>query len=361
MSLRRVASPVVIMGLVAAFLAISPVAGCLVRCRASAPPSLTTVAATDLAAAQDLWRGFHLEGEGLLDEAAVHYARALAATGSDVRVAATDGLARIQRVRVALGPGFAVTTGLSAISLQARGPVLAASAALLVTWLLRRSFRRRGTLVTVFPVYGAVGPDEPAAFRDALLLFSNGIKRAYGSDYARRLGMQLFFDDLTGAPAGDAGSMERALAETREFDTKAAVGFALRQSMLYLRDLTERARFQIGGSVRVFPGTATATAIVRDLQTGEDVRIEASLAELVAMPMYTFVEQTLLQSRPILPYPMRAPDAEDRRQVSRHLQALALVLASKIRWRQSQAVAVGHRPVRWETVCLFTAAVRDLA
>ena len=359
---RRLVLLVLAIALLVALLAISPITGAVSR-RGAPRPTLPRgpVAASDVETTQKLSRGYYREGAGLLDDAEEDYLKALAATSPEVRAGAAEGLRRIRRAREVLGFAFPILTDASGASLRMRAPVTLVLVVLFLAWIVRVSLRRRGTRVMTFAVHGCADPGATAGFQDALLTYSNEIKRVYGSQYARRIGIQLFFDDFTGGPVANASVSERALAEARDVDTKAAVGFALRQAIQYLNDLPERPRFSVAGSVRLLPGAAMVVATVSDLSTGDKRYLEASVAEFADMPMRSFVESALLHSAPVLPFPWASTEAEDTRHVSKQLQALALILACKIRWRESEAITVTQRPGRWETVCLFAASARDLA
>ena len=356
----RIPAPVLLLVLILAFLAVSPVTGALSRRHAPPPPAGDNLAPQDAASMARLWRGYHREGDGLLEDAEADYGEALSSAALEVDVNARAGLDRIRHIRERLGFAFPVVNGLAAASLSARAPLVGIAALLVLAWLLRSVRPRRGTRVRTFGVYGGADPTAPSAFQSALLAYSNEIKRVYGSDYARRAGIQLFFNDFTGSTAAEASTMEQALAETRDVDAKAALTFAFRQSLQYLRDLSERPRFAIGGVVRLLPGAAMAVASIRDLETGEDATLEATAAELADMPMRDLVERALLRTAPMGFVPVSSA-AGDLRSATQQLQALALVLASKIRWRESQAITLGERPSRWETVCVFIASARHLA
>ena len=75
--------------------------------------------------------------------------------------------------------------------------------------------------------------------------------------------------------------------------------------------------------------------------------------------MYAFVMSSLLQMQ-MTPTMSGWKRGEGRRQIASQLETLAMVLACKIRWSESQAVSSGQRPQRWETICLTAAAAKDL-
>jgi hypothetical protein len=266
-------------------------------------------------------------------------------------------MAALERLRKAREVGALSYTGLIALaaaSARLRAPLLGALFVVGSTWSFRRLFPRQGVRLNQFAVYGSSDRSVAAVFEDALLDYSNLVRRVYNSRH-----IQLFFDDLKGAAVAEAGAIEQALAEARDLDVKAVVGLALGQGVRFLRELPERPRLLISGAVRLLPGSAKATAIIRDLATTTEAYLEASSADIGALPMLGFIERKLLA--PATAATSSWQRGEDLRRVSGQLQAVALVLACKIRLHESQAVRTGLRPSHWETICLTTAAMKDLA
>jgi hypothetical protein len=149
-------------------------------------------------------------------------------------------------------------------------------------------------------------------FRDALVWFANDIKRVYGSEYARSLGMTLIFDDLKGQPLA-AGRYDQALVDAQEPDAKAAVRFALVQVIQFIRDAASRPRLLLQGEVRLFPSGAKAAAILTDRVTGRDTRIEAQTGEFTQVPHSGFVQDRLLNRQATTPQPSPDNAAEELR------------------------------------------------
>jgi hypothetical protein len=356
---RRQSAVIVALLLIAAFLAVSPIAGSRLRGSSAEPQICPNLSVAEIPLAQKLWRAYESEGNGLLDEAETGYEPVLKAQCAAMRQSAVAGLTRLRRARQTGGFFFGGILTLAAASARLRSTVLIVAAVLLLAALFQVLFSRRGARLMQFSIYGC-GDEFPAdAFRDALLNCSNLIKRVYGSDYARHRGIQLFFDDLKGEVIADANPLERALAEARDIDAKLAVGLVLGQLLRYWRELPERPRLLVSGSVTVLPGSAKAHVVIRDVISHAETHVDASTEDAGALPMYSFVVSRLLQMQPATT-PSGWKRDQGRRQIASELETLAMIVACKIRWRESQAVSAGQRPRRWETICLTAAAAKEL-
>jgi len=186
------------------------------------------------------------------------------------------------------------------------------------------------------------------------------VRRIYGSQYAHQIGIQLFFDDLAGEALSNATALERTLTDVREVDSKITIALAIGRFFRYLREVLERPRIEISGTVWVQPSAARASASLSDLTTGQEIYIDGSSSDFAALPMSSFVVSKLVSAIPLAPTVSPSGRAEELRQLSFQLQALALVLVCMMRFRESQTIRGGRRPGRWQTICLTAAALKDL-
>ncbi len=172
--------------------------------------------------------------------------------------------------------------------------------------------------------------------------------------------MVLSFDVYEGAQAAGADSFERALAEAGTLETKAVAGLVLTGVTRWVAQLTSRPAILVTGSIQLLPGGAKASARLLDLHSGKDTLVDATTEELSTLQKKVNVTEGLLGrvQPPISASPWAK--AEDLRHTAYQLAALALVLACKIRYLESQTVGANYRPSSWKTVCVFTAACAQL-
>jgi hypothetical protein len=328
--------------------------------RRDVPPPAPVIGTdpVDVQALHRLREGYEYEGAGQIEMAKGEYVAALAGKASDLQAAATRALERLRARREWLGWSGDVVLRLAAMPFALRLS-LGLLLVLIVYGTVREwVFRPKGTRVAEFPVLGCGDPTAARTFQEAFLTFSGEVKRVYGAEFSKRLGLAVSFDGLQGSTVPNAGVFERALAEARTADAKAVTRFALSEAVQWLTRVTERApAIVITGTVQLVPGGARATARLRDHRVEDEETIEASTDELAEFERVVGVCDRLLGEscpRPFVASPH--DEAEDRRRTTSQLRALALVLACKVRHRESAAVQFGARPGSWKTVCAFTAA-----
>lgn len=324
-----------------------------------APPrsKWCTPSTDDLQLVNGLQSAWELEREGRVESASTEYRAALQSRDNCVRSIALRELARISDFREHLGPAYRVIADATEFSLHLQGPIVAALLTLIIYWCAANSFPLRGTRISEFPVYGCSDKDAGAQFRNSLLSFSNEIRDVYTSNYAHSIGMTLLFEDFKGQTIEGSG-YDDAFEGAKDPDTKAAVRFALKQAIRFVRDW-ERPRVLIEGNVRLLPGGAKGAAIITDRKLNRNTRIEAHTDELIHIIGGTFVQRELLN--PIISGsgPILSRQAEDLRKTSSELHALALILACKIRFEELRLLRAGYKPKSWKTVYLFAGAARS--
>jgi hypothetical protein len=302
--------------------------------------------------------GWNYEREGLLESASKEYRSVLDANDDCVRSIALQRLTQISDIRTRLGLAYRVMVETAELSASLSAPILAA----LLLWGIFKCipylFQRRDIRVLDFPVYGSADDNASAQFRNALLWFTKEVREVYATKYAQSVGMTLLFDDLKGQSI-QSSTFDDALAEVKDPGAKAAVRFALTQTLRLLRDW-ERPRLLIEGEVRLIAGGAAAVGFIYDYKHNERLRLEAHTDELSGVPGGPFIRQLLLSpfagtSRLPLSRQMQEP-----RKTSGELYALALILACKIRFEELRQMDAGYKPTSWQTVCLFAAAARTL-
>ena len=128
----------------------------------------------------------------------------------------------------------------------------------------------------------------------------------------------------------------------------------------WVAQLTSRPAILVTGSIQFLPGGARASARLLDLHSGRDTLIDATTEELSTLQNKVNGIEALLGR--VQPPTSASPSAkaEDLRQTADQLAALALVLACKIRYLESQTAGASYRPSSWETICVFTAACAKL-
>jgi len=361
LNLRSRIPTILAVSLALGFLSLAPMFGWLLL-RGSPPLRLDCFASSDkdIVWTYRLLSAWELEGNGNVDQAAKEYRSVLESNNDCVRNAALGRLQRISRIRERLGFAYSIITGVADASARSRSTLVAVLVLIAVPWVIVGMVPRRGTQIAGFPVYGCKEEAASRLFRDALVWFANEIKRVYGSEYAKSVGITLLFDDLKGQPLEGGTATEGDLAEVKDPDTKTAVHFALTRVIRLLRDATERPLLIIEGDVRLFPGDAKAVGIIKNASTGEEIRIEAYTKELGEIPGWLSIENRLVNP-PVTPLQVSPSSiAEESRQMSKQLYVVALLLACKIRFAQLKEVNVGYKPNSWKTVCLFTAAALGL-
>jgi hypothetical protein len=256
-----------------------------------------------------------------------------------------------------MGPAYRAVADTADFIVHLQGPIAAALLILIIYWCAAYPFPLRGTRISEFPVYGCSDKDATAQFRNSLLWFSNEIRNIYTSRYAQSIGMTLLFEDLKGQTIEGSG-YDDAFEEAKDPDAKAAVRFALKQAIRFVRDW-ERPRVVIEGAVRLLPGGAKAAAIITDRKLGRQTRIEAHTDELTYIRGGTFVQRELLNPFTGGSGAVVSRRAEDLRRASGELHALALILACKIRFEELRLLEAGYKPKSWKTVYLFAGAARS--
>jgi hypothetical protein len=307
----------------------------------------------DLMAVYNLRQGNSLERDGLINEAVKEYRAALSAKSQIVRNDSAVALERLNKRREQLGPLSSTVVLLASLASSLGALLTLLLVLLIVGWLLVSLIPRRGTRMAEFPVYGSSDPNASRIFQDAFLRYSNDIKRVYGSQFALRFGIKSSFDALQGSSVPDANIYERALAEARNFETKAVARFALTEFIRWMNQLTSRPAILITGSVQLLPSAANASAFLRGSRSGDETVINATTAELSELQTKVKVANELLSKVSPNLHVSLQDYCEDLRQTSDLLCALALVLACKMRYWESQAVPSSYRPSSWKTVCVF--------
>jgi hypothetical protein len=345
----------------AAFLSIAPLTGSALRHSAPSPPNdCIQKTSNELPSIYKVRSASELELDGRIDEAEKAYGAVLTSSNACVRDTAIAGLARFYRLRERLGMSYSVVADLAAISARMLTPIVLVLLVVVAYWSFVRLVPAKGTRIDGFPVYGSDDLLASKQFQDALLWFANDIKRVYSSEYARNVGITLLFDDLQGDSLKGQSVYDEALAELTEPDAKAAVRFAMTHVVRWLRDAVERPEFLVTGDVRLFPGSAKAVGAIVAAKTGKAIRIEASTTEFEELPVLSFIQGKLLNPPAVALD--RAPQrkVEEMRRTSSQLYELALLLACKIRFAQSQLAAGGYKPNSWQTLCLYAAGALAL-
>ncbi len=346
---------IVALALVAVFLIVSPLFGSFLRKGAARGDGCVAKRDEDAASIYKLRSAREAEADGDVNEAEKGFSEALKSANECIRRSSAEELERISAIRRRLGLRYRVLAEVSAASLHMRAPIIT----VLLVWgtcLFAVSvFPRRGTWVAEFPVYGCDDAAANKIFRDALVLFANQIKRLYGSDFARAVGIVLFFDDLKGQSLEGKSALDQALSETKP-EPQALFRFALTQVLRFVKNGAERPAVLVEGNVHMFPGGSKAVAVIKDKRKGKEVHIEAHISELAGLP--GLVHRRLLSLPVQPPQPSPSKREEERREMCGQLYALALLLACKL--RLAQAVRTGYMPGSWKTVCLFAAAATTL-
>ena len=316
--------------------------------------------ATELQALQNLHQGRVLERDGLIEAAVKEYTAALTAKSPTIVSNSVASLDRIREKREELGLLFNVAAFGASLSVYLRTPVAVSLVLIALAGLLAFVLPRTGSQMGEFPVSGSFDAGATRGFQTAFLRFSNEIRRRYSSEFARRFGMVLSFDVYEGAPVAGADAFERALAEAGTLETKAVAGLVLTGVTRWVAQLTSRPAILVTGSIQFLPGGARASARLLDLHSGRDTLIDATTEELSTLQNKVNGIEALLGR--VQPPTSASPSAkaEDLRQTADQLAALALVLACKIRYLESQTAGASYRPSSWETVCVFTAACAKL-
>ncbi|GEM_PF-4482965 len=317
-----------------------------------------TSAAKDLVSHHRLEKAQELEAAGNIEHAESEYAAALASSQDCIRTNAATGLERLARFRRRAWGAGRVLAEVADVALHVRSAFVASLVLIAFGWLILRLTPRRSTRITGFPVYGAEGEAASKLFRNALASFANEIKRVYGSEYAKSLGITLVFDDLKGQSLEERSAYDEALEEIKDPEGKTAVRYALGYAIRMLRQSLERPLIVVEGDVRLSPGSAQAVARIKNARTKSEIRVEANTAEITQLPESQFVVSRMLG--PGVTHTWLSRKAEEQRLLSQQLQLLALVLACKIRMAQLQGFSQGYKPTSWRTVCIFTAAALTL-
>jgi hypothetical protein len=346
--------------LITVFLSFSPWAGLNLQARSSPPGACVPLEEKDAPFAQALWKAYEVEGDGLLESAEANYVGALPAACPTIRRGAAAGLARLRLARASTNILFRIQLALAPASAGARMPILVFGAILMLAGIMRQITPRRGIRLKGFDVYGVIDPAAGSHFRDTLVGYSSFVQRVFSSDYARRIGIQLFFNDLSGESLSDATELERTLADVRDADSKVTLAIAISRGFRYLRRALERPRVEMSGTVWVQPSEARASAVLRDLASGEEIHVDGSSTDFELLPMNPFVAEKLIHLPAQNPRVPRSVRAEEFRDLSLQLRQLALVLACTIRYRESQSLPAGVRPASWRTICLTAAVLKDL-
>lgn len=328
----------------------------------SRPPVSLKANLADAEGWQHVIQGYSLEGEGLADKAIQEYGLALSTKSGIVRNEALSALQRLGQRREALGPLSSTVSLLARLSATLRAPVVLLSLVLLPVlisrWCLRG--RRTGTQIAQFSIYGSRDPLAAQLFQNAIIRFSDEIKRAYGSDLIRRLGLTVPSDVFQGTAPSDDYAREQAFAEAWTLEPKAITGFALKQLVRWIVQVPNRPAVLVTGSVQMLSAGAQASACVRDFRKREDIAINATTAEFDVLQRQSKVAHRLLPTDQPLAQALQSKDGEDFRRTCGELNILALVLACKIYHRRLQDTSSTRRPSSWETVCLFAAAAATL-
>ncbi len=312
-------------------------------------------------AAFRLHRAWETERDGNIDPAEKQYLAAVDSTTACISGAARLEMSRIALARERWGLMYGLLADWAHVSSELRTPLLFLFPAWIAYLLLAWFIPRKGIRIGQFSVHGAGHSEAADQFVDSLLSFSLAIRRAYGAEYLRRAGLTALFEDLTGPTVERADAFEKALADAGDSDVKSVVLLAFK-ALNFLRRLSERPRFKLEGNVYLLRDTAHVTAALKELgkRHSKEVFLQATLAELDAIPSATLVRDALLLSEAARTTPRHYAKAEDLRDVTQQLHGLALVLASKLRSMQLQAKEAEYRPRNWVTVCLFTAAAASL-
>jgi hypothetical protein len=221
-----------------------------------------------------------LESEGLVDDAFTAYATALEAKSKGLADSSLNALRRLEGKREQLGPIYGLDASTAVVSNSLRVPLFFALVLFVVAFVLTLVLPRRGSQLGDLPVPGALRPATASEFQASLLGFTNTVRRVFGSEFARRLGITLSFDARERPIVAGADIFDRALAEASMLEAKGIVRFAVTGVVHWIAQSILRPSILITGAVQLLPGGARATARVRDLRSGTETEVDARSHEL---------------------------------------------------------------------------------